>query len=232
MSDERVSTGIEGLDDMLNGGFPSNSTVILMGDEGTGKEEFVNQFIYEGLQGEEQGMYVTLDDTPDAVKDDAEYYGWGLAEYEDDLVFVDGYSWQAGGSDARFALEGLSDLNQMNMTFTDALNALDDGKKRVAMHSASTLLLYTDPTSAVKFLQVVGAKSTGAGGALIITLEEGMHDDQTLSTVNHVADGVIKLKAEGDKTQLSVQRMDKTDHTRDWTDYDVDSDEGEIQVDS
>jgi KaiC/GvpD/RAD55 family RecA-like ATPase len=174
-------------------------------------------------------MYVTLDGTPDDVKDDAEYYGWSFTEHEDRIVFVDGYSWQAGGSDEQFALDGLSDLNQMNMTFTDALNALGDESKRVAIHSASTLLLYTDPKSAVKFLQVVGAKSSSSGGCLVITLEEGMHDEKTVNTIKHVADGVIKTKLDGDDKKISVQRMDKTDTSREWKDFEVD-DSGSINI--
>jgi KaiC/GvpD/RAD55 family RecA-like ATPase len=230
MGDDRVSTGIDALDEELQGGFPANSTIILMGDEGAGKDAIVDKFIYEGLENDENAMYVTLDDTPENVKDDVEYYGWDYTEYEDSIVFVDGYSWQAGGSDSMYALEGLSDLNQMNMTFTDALNDLGDGRKRVAMNSASTLLLYTDATSAVKFLQVVGAKSTGSGGCLVITLEEGMHDDQTISTINHVADGVIKMRVEGNENQMTVDRMSKTDFDREWMTVNVDSDAGEITL--
>jgi KaiC/GvpD/RAD55 family RecA-like ATPase len=229
MGDDRVSTGVEGLDDALQGGFPKNSTVILMGADGTGKESIVNKFVYQGLEEGEESMYVTLDGTPDDVKDDADYYGWDFSEYEERIVFVDGYSWQAGGSDEQFALDGLSDLNQMNMTFTDALNALGDESKRVAIHSASTLLLYTDPKSAVKFLQVVGAKSSSSGGCLVITLEEGMHDDKTVNTIKHVADGVIKTKIEGNDKKISVQRMDKTQASRDWMNLEVD-DSGTINV--
>lgn len=231
MADDRVSTGIEDFDDVIEGGFPKNSTIILMGDEGTGKEAFINNFVFQGVSNDEKAMYVTLDGSPDDVKEDAEYYGWDFSDYEDQIVFVDGYSWQAGSADSKYALEGLSDLNQMNMTFTDALNDLGDGEKRVALDSASTLLLYTDPTSAVKFLQVVGAKSTGAGGCLLITLQEGMHDEQTISTINHVADGVIKMKVDGDENQLQIQRMDKTDHDRDWITFEIDKDEGEISLD-
>lgn len=231
MADDRVNTGIEDFDDLIEGGFPKNSTIILMGDEGTGKEAFINSFIFNGVKNDEKAMYVTLDGSPEDVKDDAEYYGWDFSEYEDQIVFVDGYSWQAGGGDSKYALEGLSDLNQMNMTFTDALNDLGDGKKRVALDSASTLLLYTDPTSAVKFLQVVGAKSTGAGGVLVITLQEGMHDDQTISTINHVADGTIKMRVDGDQNQVKIERLDKTDHERDWVDFEIDKDSGEITMD-
>lgn len=228
---DRLSTGIDNLDDMLEGGVPANSTVIIMGDKGTGKDALINKLIHQGLEDGEEGLYLSLDGSPSDVVEDADYYGWDFGEYKDDqLVFIDGYSWQAGGSDAKYALDGLSDMNQMNMTFTDAMNALGDDTKRVAVNSASTLLLYTDSQSTVKLLQVIGAKSSASGGALFITIEESTHDEQTLSTINHVADGVIKLKMDGDDKKLSVSRMDKTDHTRDWKTMTVDKDEGTISI--
>lgn len=228
---DRLSTGIDTLDDMLEGGIPANSTVIIMGDKGTGKDALINKLMYQGLEDDEEGLYLSLDGSPEDVVEDADYYGWDFEEYKDDqLVFIDGYSWQAGGSDAMYALDGLSDMNQMNMTFTDAMNALGNDTKRVAVNSASTLLLYTDSQSTVKLLQVIGAKSSASGGALFITIEESTHDDQTLSTINHVADGVIKLKMDGDDKKISVERMDKTDHTRDWKTMTVDKDEGTIAI--
>ncbi|MFT4868939.1 MAG: KaiC/GvpD/RAD55 family RecA-like ATPase [Colwellia polaris] len=228
---DRLSTGIDNLDDMLEGGIPANSTVIIMGDKGTGKGPLVNKLMQQGLNEDQEGLYLTLDGSPDDVVEDADYYGWDFSEYKDDqLVFIDGYSWQAGGSDSMYALDGLSDMNQMNMTFTDAMNALGDERKRVVVNSASTLLLYTDSQSTVKLLQVIGAKSSASGGALFITIEESTHDEQTLSTINHVADGVIKLKMDGDDKKISVSRMDKTDHTRDWKTMTVDKDAGEIDI--
>lgn len=228
---DRLSTGIDSLDELLEGGIPANSTVIIMGDKGTGKNPLVNKMIYEGLNEDQEALYVTLDDSPDSVKDDADYYGWNLEDYSDDLVFVDGYSWQAGGSDSQYALDGLSDMNQMNMTLTDAMRALDqDATKRVAINSASSLLLYTDPQSTVKFLQVVSAKSTSSGGVLFITIEKSTHEEKTISTVEHVADGVIKLKMDGDDKKISISRMDKTDHTREWKTLEIDKDEGEIDI--
>lgn len=227
---ERMSTGIDTLDDVLEGGIPVNSTVIIMGDKGTGKDALINKIVYAGVSNGQDSLFVTLDDSPDAVNEDSKYYGMDFEEYDSNLVYVDGYSWQAGGSDSRYALEGLSDMNQMNMTLTDAMNELKGDKKRIALNSASTLLLYTDPTSTVKFLQVLSAKSTSQNGCLFITLEESTHDNQTKSTVNHIADGVIKLKLEGDDKKLSIERMDKTEHTREWMDLSIDKDEGKLTV--
>ncbi|MDY6773891.1 MAG: ATPase domain-containing protein [Candidatus Nanohaloarchaea archaeon] len=223
----RESTGIEELDEVLSGGFPQNTSVLLVGPPGTGKSTFVNQFLYEGLQNGEKGLYITLDNPPEAVKGTAQYFGWDFDDYGDNIVFIDGYSWREGGEpDSEFAIEGPSDLNQMNMTLADAMRDLGKGRKRVVLDSVSTLVLYTDPSSAVKFLQVVDAKSKASDSNLLMTLEEGVHEQKTISTLNYVADGLLEMEMEGDNRRMSVQRMVKTDHSTDWMDFEIDDDRG------
>ncbi|MDY6776597.1 MAG: RAD55 family ATPase [Candidatus Nanohaloarchaea archaeon] len=224
---ERESTGIDSLDEMISGGFPQNSSVLLLGPPGVGKTTFLNQFVYEGLEEGDNVLYITLDNPPEEVKESASYFGWGFDEYSDELVFIDGYSWREGKEpDGKFAIEGPSDLNQMNMTLADAMTELGSGQKRIVMDSVSTLVLYTDPTSAVKFLQMVGAKSKASNGTLVMTLEEGVHDQKTISTLNYVADGLINMEMEEDRRRISVKRMVKTKHSREWHDFTIDREEG------
>src|SRR5437899_12633622 len=59
--DARVSTGVPGLDDMLEGGFPTGSLITLAGRPGTGKTIFGSQFLYQGArESGEPGMYVSM----------------------------------------------------------------------------------------------------------------------------------------------------------------------------
>ncbi|MDY6768927.1 MAG: ATPase domain-containing protein [Candidatus Nanohaloarchaea archaeon] len=227
---KRESTGIGGLDEEISGGFPQNTSILLVGPPGVGKSTFANQFLFQGLQEGEKALYITLDSSPEEVKETARYFGWDFDEYGENVVFIDGYSWREGGEpDSEFAIEGPSDLNQMNITLADAMKQLGKGRKRVVLDSVSTLVLYTDPSSAVKFLQVVGAKSKASDSNLLMALEEGVHEEKTISTLNYVADGLMRMKMEGDRRLMSVQRMVKTEHTRDWLEFGIDTDTG-IQV--
>ena len=57
----RVGTGVPGLDEMLEGGFPAGSLVTLAGRPGTGKTIFASQFLYQGARDvQEPGMYVSM----------------------------------------------------------------------------------------------------------------------------------------------------------------------------
>ncbi|MEM2843318.1 MAG: ATPase domain-containing protein [Candidatus Bathyarchaeia archaeon] len=46
----RVKTGVEELDNVIEGGFPKGSLIILFGELGTGKTVFSAQFLLEGAQ--------------------------------------------------------------------------------------------------------------------------------------------------------------------------------------
>jgi circadian clock protein KaiC len=57
--DERISTGIQGLDAILNGGLPSNRCYILRGGPGTGKTTIGMQFLEEGIRRGETVVFIT-----------------------------------------------------------------------------------------------------------------------------------------------------------------------------
>lgn len=74
----RVSTGIHGLDQILQGGLPQGKTYLVSGEPGTGKTTFSAQFILEGLRQGENGIYISVDEKPSHVVEDAESLGWDL----------------------------------------------------------------------------------------------------------------------------------------------------------
>ncbi|MEM2888637.1 MAG: ATPase domain-containing protein [Candidatus Bathyarchaeia archaeon] len=57
----RVSSGDRGLDEVLDGGFPRGSLIVLAGNPGTGKTVFSAQFLYRGaVDHNEPGVYVSF----------------------------------------------------------------------------------------------------------------------------------------------------------------------------
>lgn len=56
---ERISTGIKGLDEMIEGGFPFPSVTLVAGGAGTGKTTFGLKFLTEGAKKGEQGLFFT-----------------------------------------------------------------------------------------------------------------------------------------------------------------------------
>ena len=80
---ERVPTGIEGLDQTIEGGLPKGRSILVTGEPGTGKTIFALQFLFEGLKRGEKCMFVTADEGPMDVLEQAASLGWDLERYTD-----------------------------------------------------------------------------------------------------------------------------------------------------
>src|SRR3954447_14362427 len=74
----RAATGIEGLDDILGGGFTPHRLYLIEGVPGSGKTTLSMQFLSEGARRGEPGLYVTLSETEEELNDVAASHGWSL----------------------------------------------------------------------------------------------------------------------------------------------------------
>lgn len=74
----RCASGIEGLDEILGGGFPSNCFYLVQGDPGSGKTTLALQFLLEGVRRGEQTLYITLSETKAELLKVARSHGWSL----------------------------------------------------------------------------------------------------------------------------------------------------------
>jgi circadian clock protein KaiC len=74
----RASSGIEGLDTVLGGGFPRNRMYLVTGDPGAGKTTLAMQFLLAGARNGEPGVYATLSETEEELRDVADSHGWSL----------------------------------------------------------------------------------------------------------------------------------------------------------
>lgn len=81
-SNERVSTGIDGLDELLGGGLPSGSNAVLQGGTGTGKTALGLRFVVAGASQGERSVFFTLEETPDQLRKMAGGLGWDLPALE------------------------------------------------------------------------------------------------------------------------------------------------------
>ncbi len=80
---DRVKTGIPGLDDLIEGGFPRGDTILVAGKAGTGKSILATQFIYKGAtEYNEPGVFVTLEEPPHLIKRNMMQFGMDLEKLE------------------------------------------------------------------------------------------------------------------------------------------------------
>jgi circadian clock protein KaiC len=75
---ERCRSGIEGLDDILGGGFPRNRLHLVHGHPGVGKTTLALQFLLQGKAEGETCLYITLSETAEELLAVAQSHGWNL----------------------------------------------------------------------------------------------------------------------------------------------------------
>lgn len=78
VSQDKIKTGIAGVDDILMGGLPQPALYLLEGDPGSGKTTFGLQFLLEGVKRGETGLYVTLSESVSDLHATAQSHGWSL----------------------------------------------------------------------------------------------------------------------------------------------------------
>jgi circadian clock protein KaiC len=80
IQDERVSTGVVGLDSMMRGGIRAGSATLIQGRTGSGKTTLALQLILEGLKQGEPGLYVNFQENPTQLARVIQGLGWDVAE--------------------------------------------------------------------------------------------------------------------------------------------------------
>ncbi|MFH0927582.1 MAG: ATPase domain-containing protein [Candidatus Micrarchaeota archaeon] len=83
--DGRTPSGIPGLDELCEGGFERQSTVLVLGGAGCGKSIFLTQFLYSGASFyDEPGIFLSLEESRERIRAHASQFGWDLKALEDE----------------------------------------------------------------------------------------------------------------------------------------------------
>ena len=75
----KVRSGVDGFDELVNGGLPRGQSVLVTGGTGTGKSTLAMQFVYRGAKVyDEPGIYVTMEESVPSILKNTASYGWDI----------------------------------------------------------------------------------------------------------------------------------------------------------
>ncbi len=89
---EKIKTGIPGFDFIANGGLPKGRITLISGTAGSAKTVFAVQFLAEAIrQGNDNGVFVTFEESPADIRRNMLGFGWDIQKWEDEgrWIFVD-----------------------------------------------------------------------------------------------------------------------------------------------
>jgi len=76
----RISTGIEGLDRMLDGGLIAGRQYLLVGDPASGRSTIGGHFLMAGIRHGEDVLYVAIDSSPTDIRACMNSFGWDFGK--------------------------------------------------------------------------------------------------------------------------------------------------------
>jgi KaiC/GvpD/RAD55 family RecA-like ATPase len=79
LTQQRVATGVPGLDRMLGGGLISGRPYLVTGATGSGKTLLALTFLLEGLKAKEEVLLVAVDEPPSEIMENVHSFGWDLS---------------------------------------------------------------------------------------------------------------------------------------------------------
>ncbi|MEL9990140.1 MAG: KaiC domain-containing protein [Thermoproteus sp.] len=191
----RVRTYVPGLDEILYGGIPERSVVLLSGGPGTGKSILGKQFLFNGLKRGEAGVFVALEEHPVAVRRSFRHFGWDVGQYEREGKFaiVDAFTGGVGASAQRekYLVKQVDDVHELGDVLRQAIR--DVGARRVVIDSVSTLYL-TKPAMARGTIMTLKRIIAGLGCTAFFVSQVSVGERGFGGPgVEHAVDGIIRL---------------------------------------
>ena len=184
------TTGIQGLDDVLNGGLARNRSFLLEGSPGTGKTTIALQFLLAGAAAGERGLYVTMSETEDELRASAASHGWKLDDIE---IYELAPPETLLSEDQQQSLLYSSDL-ELGETTKRIFEAFDRLKPhRIAIDSLSEIRLLAQ--SSLRYRrQILAMKHFFAQRGATVLLLDDLTAELADRSVHSVAHGVIRLE--------------------------------------
>jgi len=223
---ERIRTGIEGLDALMDGGIPKNSITLVSGPPGSGKSIFCFQFLYEGIKNGEKCLFLTLDKQVEGLLIQAKELGLDfepaiekkLAKFlflniNKKFVYESMTNEILSGGYSRIVLDSITPLSEMPIFVRGEGNdnldinvvSTDDYPQGVSV-----------PTRRLHLRYIMSAlESTNSTSVVTSELPAGSSLLSRDGISEFLADGVIifSLDPTMDRRKISIMKMRNTKHT-------------------
>jgi len=220
---DRISTGVQGLDAKMEGGFPRGSVILITGKTGTGKTAFCSSFLHEGAMKGEPGVYITAEEREEDIKGDVKaMFGWDLDALEKKklIKFITIKPIFPGK-----AIKGEEVARLIKLYIFDLSSKLESAvketkAKRLVLDSISIIEMFIkdEYMCRVAMIQLTDKlRELGITSMLTGTISEASEALSGGGIVEFIVDSIIKLDfvpvAEEFKRTLTIRKMRRTDHS-------------------
>jgi KaiC/GvpD/RAD55 family RecA-like ATPase len=164
---------------MLGGGLPDKSVVVMTGEPGSGYDLLAQQIIFQHAVHGEKVAYFSTSRSQDTIKEDLATFGWDITPMDEE---GDWMHYQASTHDA------------INVLTENLPKAAAEGRW-ILLDSLSYLVLTQKYYSVVQIVELLLENARKHGGIHFLLLTQKMHETETETTMQHLADGVMEFTA-------------------------------------
>ena len=240
--DKRVGTGIEGLDELLQGGYPKGSVTLVAGTPGTGKTIVCFQYLNNGIKNKEKCLFLTSDERIDNLMNQAKKLGFDFDEavksgqlkflyldLEKHTVHKEMEDEISKGNYSRVVLDSLTPLSEMPVWVVNRGSEL--------IPSCDTMVNTPLPLDSIqatrmhvrRLLRIL--EEDACTGLVTSEITEGSRNLSRDSVSEFLVDGILILDLDPsmDRRKLTVRKMRGTKHTLKPRDIEITS-KGGIRI--
>jgi circadian clock protein KaiC len=199
----RITTGVTGVDSILNGGYLPESATLVRGEPGSGKSIFSLHFLSAGIEAGETGMYINLGEPEDYIQDTADNFGFDIGEVEFLNLSPSGDRFQ---SEETYTLFRSDEVETPSLVDNIRAEVQDIGPDRVVVDPV-TEFRYLAPDGHQFRSQILGLIEflKGEGATVLLTSQaaDSMPDDD----LQFLVDAVINMRQEPDRRTIHASKF-------------------------
>ena len=240
--DKRVATGIEGLDELLQGGYPEGSVTLVAGTPGTGKTIVCFQYINIGIKNKEKCLFLTSDERIDNLVNQAKKFGFDFdraikcgqlkfmyLDLEKHTIHKEMEAEIHTGKYTRVVLDSLTPLSEMPVWVVNRGSEIIPAEDTVVNLPLPLDSIQATRMHVRRLLRILEEEECTA----LVTSEitEGSRNLSRDSVSEFLVDGILVLDLDPsmDRRKLTVRKMRGTKHTLKPRDIEINS-KGGIRI--
>jgi circadian clock protein KaiC len=221
----RIKTGLHHLDELLNGGLPSDSITLVSGTPGSGKTILCFHFLIAGLQNNEKCLYLTSDERVKNILKQAKGLGFDFSSWveQGQLKFLyldldkssihrDIETEINTGQYTRVVLDSITPVSEIPVWLTSGSQEVIPSD----VHAVKKFPANSMPATRMHIRRIMSLLSKENITSLVTSeIPEGSRSLSRDTISEFLVDGIILMDLDStmDRRKLTIRKMRATKHT-------------------
>jgi circadian clock protein KaiC len=237
LEENRIKTGINGLDELLNGGFPRGNITLVSGTPGTGKTIVCFQYIDAGIKNGEKCLYFSSDQPVNNLLNESNKLGFDFQKAIDEgilkFLFLD-----IGKQNIHKEIEDEIKLGKYDRVVLDSLSPLTEtplwmvNNGNESIPSSNSMTTINVPIESIQATRVhlrhimKILKEENCTTMVTTEIPEGSRDLSRDSISEFIVDGILVLDLDTTmgRRKLTIRKMRGTKHNLKPMEMEINSD--------